>query len=108
MYERRLYGRIRPQDCLEYVKRQQGGGAERLVDFCKTHDRLANWVKSSVLEIENVGRRAHTIDLWIRVAEASDLRFVGGCLQFLTNYLLVHRDVELSMLFRHSAPLLRH
>ncbi|TCD65471.1 hypothetical protein EIP91_002589 [Steccherinum ochraceum] len=69
LYERKLYGKILPQDCLQYVKRQQGGNAERLIEFCKTHDRLANWVKSSVLHTENVGRRARTVDVWIGVAE---------------------------------------
>jgi len=69
LYERRLYDKIRPQDCLDYVKRQQGLETERLVAFCKTHDRLANWVKSSVLSTENIGRRAHVVDLWIKVAE---------------------------------------
>lgn len=71
MYERKLYGRVRPQDCLEYVKRQNGGTAERLVSFCKTHDRLANWIKSSILTTESVGKRAHMIDMWIKVAEVS-------------------------------------
>ena len=74
LYEQKLYSTIRPQDCLEYIKRQQGGGTERLIAFCKTHDRLANWVKSSILNVENVSKRAATLDVWIKVAEVS-----GNC-----------------------------
>ncbi|THH29337.1 hypothetical protein EUX98_g4841 [Antrodiella citrinella] len=54
--------------CL-YEQRQQGSAVENLVSFCSTHDRLANWVKTSILGTENMGKRASIIDLWIKVAE---------------------------------------
>ncbi|KAH8099722.1 ras GEF [Cristinia sonorae] len=69
LYERRLYARIVPQDCVDYVLQRQASAAPRLVAFCKTHDRLANWVKFSILSVEHVGKRAQTVDFWIKVAE---------------------------------------
>ncbi|KAF8602382.1 ras GEF [Ceratobasidium sp. AG-I] len=43
--------------------------ANDLRDFCATSDRLAGWVKWSVLSLESSPKRAEAIGLWIRVAE---------------------------------------
>ena len=42
-----------------------------LKDFCATSDRLAGWVKWSVLSLEGTPKRAEAIEVWIRVAEVS-------------------------------------
>ncbi|EJD54482.1 ras GEF [Auricularia subglabra TFB-10046 SS5] len=86
LYEARLYSRVRASECLAYsragginnglitLKGDKGGGApigsmQNLIAFCATNDKLANWVKMSVLERDGLGKRADTIDHWIRVAE---------------------------------------
>lgn len=42
-----------------------------LLAFCALHDKVAAWVKQSVLWTENVGDRADLLDHWIKVAEVS-------------------------------------
>jgi son of sevenless-like protein len=70
-----LYVRISPQECLAYAKTQSGTAVANLVEFCGTHDKLASWVKSSVLLNDALSKRADTIDFWIKVAEVSELCF---------------------------------
>jgi son of sevenless len=70
VYEFRLYAKITPQQCLTYVKTPTGNDAAKLRDFCSTHDKLGAWVKMSILNGETTGKRAHTVDFWIKVAEA--------------------------------------
>jgi son of sevenless-like protein len=41
--------------------------------FCSTHDKLAAWVKTSILSNTGLGKRADIIDFWIRVAEVSNV-----------------------------------
>ncbi|KAI0783386.1 ras guanine nucleotide exchange factor domain-containing protein [Abortiporus biennis] len=67
LYEAKLYANVRPQQCLNYVKKQES--SSDLHAFCSTHDKLATWVKSSILYTESVGKRADTVDHWIKVAE---------------------------------------
>ncbi|KAJ7597375.1 ras guanine nucleotide exchange factor domain-containing protein [Mycena floridula] len=64
-----LYSKITTQECLRYAKIQSGKPVANLVAFCATHDKLAAWVQSTVLSNEALGRRADTVDFWIRVAE---------------------------------------
>ena len=70
VYEFALYAKITPQQCLTYVKSHTGDNVAKLRDFCSTHDKLDAWVKSSVLIGDSPGRRAQTVDFWIKVAEA--------------------------------------
>lgn len=42
---------------------------QHLFAFCATHDKLVNWVKTTILMTDVLGRRADTIDFWIKVAE---------------------------------------
>ncbi|KAK0466321.1 ras guanine nucleotide exchange factor domain-containing protein [Desarmillaria tabescens] len=67
LFEYTLYNKITPQDCLLYAKSPQL--APNLNTFCATHDKLASWVTFSILNNEALGKRADTIDLWIKVAE---------------------------------------
>ncbi len=58
-----------PKDCIIWSKTQAGEAVASLIEFCATHDRIAGWVKSSILQNEGLGKRADTIDFWIWVAE---------------------------------------
>jgi len=69
LFEYRLYIKVRPKDCIIWSKTQAGEAVASLIEFCATHDRIAGWVKSSILQNEGLGKRADTIDFWIRVAE---------------------------------------
>lgn len=67
LFEYTLYSKVTPQDCMAYAKSPQS--APNLNAFCATHDKLASWVTFSVLNNEALGKRADTIDFWIKVAE---------------------------------------
>ncbi|KAL5533752.1 hypothetical protein ACEPAG_212 [Sanghuangporus baumii] len=69
LYEHRLYVKIRPRECLLWAKSQTGEGVANLSAFSATHDRIAAWVKNSVLANDGLGKRADAIDYWIKVAE---------------------------------------
>jgi son of sevenless-like protein len=69
VYEFCLYSKITPQQCLSYVKTRTGNDVAKLRDFCSTHDKLGAWVKMSILNGQAAGKRAHTVDFWIKVAE---------------------------------------
>jgi hypothetical protein len=73
--EWRLYARVKPQECLNWAKSQSSSSklVSNLGAFCGTHEKVANWVKLSVLGNDGLGKRADTVDFWIRVAEASAL-----------------------------------
>ena len=66
-----LFIKITPQECLTYAKIQKGEPVARLQDFCSTHDKLGSWVKNSILTNDILGKRADTVDFWIKVAEVS-------------------------------------
>lgn len=69
--EYNLYSKIRPQECLDWTKTQMGRTVENLHAFCATYDKLAAWVKTSILDTDVLGKRADTVEFWIRVAEKS-------------------------------------
>ena len=69
LYESGLFSKIRRQECLERINARTGDSVANLSAFCSTHDRLASWVKHSVLWTPNLGRRADLVDFWIKVAE---------------------------------------
>ena len=64
LIEHRLYAKIRVQECWEWGRR---GGP--LHDFMSTHDKLAPWVKMSILNLHHVAKRAEMVDFWITSAE---------------------------------------
>ncbi|KAH9968710.1 ras guanine nucleotide exchange factor domain-containing protein [Russula dissimulans] len=64
-----LYRKIRPQECFLWSKIKEGDAVKNIQAFCGTHDKLADWVKCSVLEVPALGKRANVVDFWIRVAE---------------------------------------
>lgn len=64
LIEHRLYAKIRAQECCEWWRT---GGL--LHDFMSTHDKLASWVKMSILNLPQATKRAEMIDFWITCAE---------------------------------------
>lgn len=73
LLEYKLYDKISPQECITHTKEPLGKSVANIIAFCSTHDKLAAWVKMSILNNEALGRRAETIEFWIRVAEVSTL-----------------------------------
>lgn len=69
LFEHKLYTKIRPQECLNWAKTQSGPSVANLIVFCSTHDKLASWVKMSILNHDVLGKRADVVDFWIKVAE---------------------------------------
>jgi son of sevenless-like protein len=67
--EHRLFLKVKAQECLNWAKVQNGRTVANLQAFTMTHERIANWVKSSVLNENGLGKRADTVDFWIKVAE---------------------------------------
>lgn len=63
------------------AKFQSNEKMANLNTFCGTHEKLASWVKFSILNNEGLGKRADTVDLWIKVAEVSILPLLTfpGC-----------------------------
>ena len=70
LYESRLYAKIAPRECLEWVNTRTGEPVANLLAFCGIHDKLGAWVKNSILWTDNLARRADVVDLWVKVAEA--------------------------------------
>ena len=71
--ESRAYMKIRPGELLIFPQNQKGDVVRNLISFCAMNDRLAAWVKLSILSYDGLGKRADTIDHWIRVAEVCRL-----------------------------------
>jgi len=68
LIEHRLYARIRVQECWEW-----GRTGSLLHDFMSTHDKLASWVKMSILNLPHATKRGEMIDFWITCAEVCHL-----------------------------------
>ena len=64
LIEHRLYAKIRVHECWEWGRT---GGL--LHDFMSTHDKLASWVKMSILNLHHLAKRAEMVDFWITCAE---------------------------------------
>lgn len=73
LFEHKLYSKVHPQQCLDYSKKLATGMLSSLHAFCATHDKIACWVKASVLYTDTVPRRSDVVDHWIKIAE------VRGC-----------------------------
>ncbi|KAF8204304.1 ras guanine nucleotide exchange factor domain-containing protein [Mycena galopus ATCC 62051] len=69
LLEFKLYAKLTAHECISYAKTQTGKKVENLCTFCATHDKLAAWVKTSILTNEALSKRADTVDFWIKVAE---------------------------------------
>ncbi|KAH9065896.1 ras GEF [Lactarius vividus] len=69
LFESTLYQNIRAQECFLWSKTKEGDTIKNIQAFCATHDKLADWVKCSILEVDALGKRANVLDFWIRVAE---------------------------------------
>ncbi len=72
LLEQALYVKVTPQECLSYAKIRSGPAVSRLLAFCNTHENLVSWVKSSILNLNILGKRSYTVDFWIKVAEVCE------------------------------------
>lgn len=91
MYEYKLYSKISPQECLASAKGRTEDTRNNLITFSSTHDKLANWVTYTVLVNEALGKRADTVDFWIKVA---DVRLPA---HMLTNRQLTRSPAEIPL-----------
>ncbi|ELU41161.1 RasGEF domain-containing protein [Rhizoctonia solani AG-1 IA] len=78
LLESGLYMRIKRKQVLEWHKtssstEDSNATVNDLRNFCVTSDRLAGWVKWSVLSLGTSVRRAEAVGTWIRVAEVCTL-----------------------------------
>ena len=73
LLEFKLYANVTPQECIRHASTPSTRSSSNLSRFCSTHDKLAAWVKTSILNNSALGRRADTVDFWIRVAEVSSI-----------------------------------
>jgi son of sevenless-like protein len=71
LYEFRLYCELQARECLVWHKVQTGEAVQNLVAFVSHSNKLANWVKYSILSKDRLGERADSVDKWIRVAEVN-------------------------------------
>lgn len=69
LQEHMLYAKIRPQECFEWVRNRDGDTVANLAAFCSLYDKLAAWVKHSILWTDPLSRRVDAVDFWIKVAE---------------------------------------
>ncbi|KZV69753.1 ras GEF [Peniophora sp. CONT] len=69
LYEHALYRVILRQECFNWTKVREGPTVAHMAAFTTTYDRLADWVKLSILEVDALGKRATIVDFWIRVAD---------------------------------------
>jgi len=112
-----LYIKITPQECLAYAKTQSGSAVANLLEFCSTHDKLASWAKTSVLNHDTTSKRSDAIEFWIKVAEKCRLlnNFSSMCAiitaldaTVLTQLHMTWSDVgrksTLDALLRHNEP----
>lgn len=67
--EFKLYANVTPQECIRHANAPSTRSSSHLSVFCSTHDKLAAWVKTSILSNNALGKRANIIDFWIKVAE---------------------------------------
>ncbi|KAG6878166.1 hypothetical protein C0993_011239 [Termitomyces sp. T159_Od127] len=70
LIESERYLKITPKECLLHNKHTT---STNLAKFCSVHDKIVSWVKTSILTNEALGKRASTIDFWIKVAEKCKL-----------------------------------
>ena len=75
LYESQAYCKITPRECASWIKSSNNDNVhtQNLHSFIAIHDKIATWVKSTILNKEGLGKRADTVDHWIKVAEVSTL-----------------------------------
>ena len=71
MQEQRLYCRIRPQQCINWLYSTSGSEVRHLAAFNAFQEKLGSWVKMTILNFEALIKRAEMMDFWIKVAEVS-------------------------------------
>ncbi|KAI0830803.1 ras GEF [Trametes gibbosa] len=87
MQGQRFYSKIRVSECLNWVKSPTGNGVKNLVAYNAFNDKLRSWVKSSILNTDSTGRRADTIEFWIKA-------YHGQKCKSLHNYAAMYAIVD--------------
>ncbi|KAF8079044.1 ras guanine nucleotide exchange factor domain-containing protein [Lyophyllum atratum] len=116
LLESKRYVKVTPQDCLRHGSKQ-ASCESNLATFCSTHDKVVAWVKISILGHDALGKRADTIEFWIKVAEkckamnnfATMSAVINGLSSTVINRLHltwahVGRKAALEGLLRHNEP----
>jgi len=97
LIEHRLYAKVRAQECWEWGR--TGG---QLHDFMSTHDKLASWVKMSILNLHHVVKRAEMVDFWITCAEKCRVLNNISSMHAIINALSSHVISRLDQTWAHS------
>ncbi|RDB29470.1 Cell division control protein 25 [Hypsizygus marmoreus] len=116
LLEFKRYTKVTPQECLGNTHNGVHNDMN-LSTFCSTHDKLAGWVKTSVLSHDPLGKRSDTIDFWIKVAEKCKIMNNFASMSAVINALSstvvtrlhltwahVGRKSNLETLLRHNEP----
>ncbi|KAG5645359.1 hypothetical protein DXG03_006421 [Asterophora parasitica] len=116
LLESRRYIKVTPHDCLCHNGTQLPE-ANGLALFCSTHDQVVSWVKVSILSNDALGKRADTIEFWIKVAEKckamNNFASMSAVINALSSTVVtrlhltwahVNRKSALDNLLRHNEP----
>jgi len=117
LLEFKLYANVTPQECIRHASTPSTRSNSNLYVFCSTHDKLAAWVKTSILNNNALGKRADTVDFWIRVAEKckqlNNFSSMSAVINALSSTVIsrlpltwahVGRKSTLDALLRHNEP----
>ncbi|KAK7021984.1 hypothetical protein VNI00_011191 [Paramarasmius palmivorus] len=107
---RLLYHQITPQECIRYAKIQTDKEVEYLNTFCSTHDKIAAWVTTTILDCKVLERRS---DLQYKVAEkCRNLNFasMSAIINALSSTVVTHLHLHWAHVGRKNTvdALLKH
>lgn len=99
LVESQKYAQIRARECITWTKSLKQEETLRPA-FGALKDHLLMWVKTSILNQSSLGKRADTVERWIRVAEvtlAFSLAFTDADVRNFTRGALMSRITTQSM-----------
>jgi hypothetical protein len=107
LMELRAYNKIRPHECMSWTRSTKGPAVIHLTNFINMSDRLAAWVKLSILTCEGLGKRADMIDHWIKIAEVRNrlsARTILDTTPLSCGFIISRADIETSRLRSIALP----
>ncbi|KZT72955.1 ras GEF [Daedalea quercina L-15889] len=69
LHEHRLYAKLELRECMHWMTPSAADGIPNLTALCMARARLTGWVRTSLLGVDGLSRRAEMLEFWIRVAE---------------------------------------
>lgn len=63
------YANIRPHECFSWPRPRPNHTVAHLSTFVGMYNKIAAWIKHTILNIDTPVKRAHIIDFWIEVAQ---------------------------------------